>query len=146
MRLFGRSTYTALMAIAIGVSFYTFGVSKAIADKTIYFQVPSGNINCGTIGSDGLDCEIGTNTAKLPAKPKDCNLEWGSRFRMLSRGKAQRACYIDTLGTDPKRQVLGNGKTWRGQGFTCISKPTGLTCKNKDGRGWSLSKNKQQLF
>ncbi len=146
MKLFARSNSIALMAIAIGISFYTFASSKAIADETIYFQIPSGNIHCGAIRSGGLDCELGTNTAKLPAKPKDCNLEWGNRFRMSSTGKAQRLCHIDALGRDPKHQVIGYGKTWRGEGFTCTSKVTGLTCKNKEGRGWTLSKNKQQLF
>jgi hypothetical protein len=145
MRLFDPYSSIALMAISIGVSFYTFGSSKSIAAETIYFQVPSGNIHCG-VRQSYLDCEIGKSTAKLPAKPKDCNLDWGSRFGMSSTGKAQRSCHGDTIGRDPKNPVLEYGKTWRGEGFTCTSKPTGLTCKNKDGRGWTLSKSKQQFF
>jgi hypothetical protein len=97
MRLFDPSSSISLMAISIGVSFYTFGSSKAIADETIYFQIPSGNIHCGAIHSGGLDCELGTNTAKLPAKPKDCNLEWGNRFRMSSTGKPQRIQHFRLL-------------------------------------------------
>jgi hypothetical protein len=145
MRLFDRSNYIILMAIAIGVGFYTLTGSKAIGSESIYFQVPSGNIHCGTDGTY-LDCELGTNTAKLPAKPKDCNLDWGNRFVMSPNGAAERACHGDTLGRDPKNPVLGYGKIWRKKGFTCISKPSGLTCTNVDGRGWTLSKNKQQLF
>jgi hypothetical protein len=133
------------MAISSGVIFYTFEISKAIAAEIIYFQVPSGNIHCG-VSQSYLDCEIGTSTAKLPAKPKDCNLDWGNRFGMSSTGKAQRSCHGDTIGRNPKNQVLEYGKTWRGEGFTCTSKSTGLTCKNKDGHGWTLSKSKQQFF
>jgi hypothetical protein len=145
MRLFDRPTYTALMAIAIGVSFYTFGISKAIASEDIAFQVPSGNIHCRA-DSIYLDCEIGINNMKLSPKPKSCDLDWGNRFVMSPNGRAERACHGDTLGRNPKHPILSYGKTWRKKGFTCVSKPTGLTCKNQDGHGWTLSKNKQQFF
>jgi hypothetical protein len=144
-RLCQWSCSPSLIAIAIGVSFYTFAISKAIASETVYFQVPSGNIHCGTDGTY-LDCEMGTSNATLPPKPKSCNLDWGNRFVMSPNGAAERACHGDTLGRNPKHPILSYGKTWRKKGFTCISKTSGLTCKNVDGRGWTLSKNKQQLF
>jgi hypothetical protein len=145
MRLFDPSSLIALMAISIGVSFYTFGSLKAIASDGIAFQVPSGNIHCRA-DSVYLDCEIAASNAKLPPKPKSCDLDWGYRFVMSPNGRAERACHGDALGRNPKHPILSYGKTWRKNGFTCVSKPTGLTCKNQDGHGWTLSKNKQQFF
>jgi hypothetical protein len=144
VRLCQGSSSITLMAMAISVSFYTLASSKAIAAEDISFQVPSGNIYCRA-DDVNLNCEIGTNKARLPPKPKSCNLEWGNRFGMSPNGRAQRACHIDSL-IDPKYSILSYGETWRKQGFICVSKPTGLTCKNRKGHGWTLSKNKQQLF
>jgi hypothetical protein len=144
-RLWKQSSSIALISIAISASFYNFTSLKAIASEDIAFQVPSGNIHCRADGVD-LGCEIGTNNAKLPPKPKSCDLDWGNRFGMSPNGRAERACHGDTLGGNPKHPILSYGKTWRRKGFTCISKSTGLTCKNQGGHGWTLSKNKQQLF
>ena len=135
----------AIIAMAISVNLCNFTSDQAIAADGIAFQVPSGNIHCRADGVD-LDCEIGTNNMKLPPKPKSCDLDWGNRFMMSPNGRADRSCYGDTLGRDPKHPVLGYGKTWRRNGFTCVSKPTGFTCKNQDSHGWTLSKNKQQFF
>jgi hypothetical protein len=144
IRLYQGSSYVALMAISISVIFYTFASSKAIAAEDIAFQVPSGNIHCRA-DDVNLNCELRTNNAKLPPKPKGCNLEWGNRFGMSQNGRAQRGCHGDTL-IDSTYSILSYGQTWRRQGFTCVSQPNGLTCKNQHGHGWTLSKNKQQIF
>jgi hypothetical protein len=140
-----RFSSIAALPLAISINLFDLTSDRAIAVDGIAFQVPSGNIHCRA--DDGyLDCEMGVNNAKLPAKPKDCNLDWGNRFTMSPNGSAERACHGDTLGRNPKHPVLGYGKTWRRNGFTCVSKPTGLTCKNQNDRGWTLSKQKQRLF
>lgn len=147
MKQLHQSISAVALAIFAGLSLFNSTTFKSIAAEDEYFQIPSGNIHCRANSSDNsFECEMQTNNAKLPPKPKDCDLDWGNRFRMPATGKASRSCHGDTLGLDPKNPVLGYNKTWRRNGFTCISKQTGLTCKNRDGRGWTLSKNKQQLF
>ena len=37
-------------------------------------------------------------------------------------------------------KVLGYGKTWSGGGIRCTSAETGLTCRNKSGHGFFLSR------
>jgi hypothetical protein len=145
MRWMSQYSRVATISIAIGVSLSNFTSSKAIAADGVAFQVPSGNIHCRGDGVD-LDCEMGTNNMKLPPKPKSCDLDWGNRFMMSPNGRAERACHGDTLGRNPKHPVLGYGKTWRRNGYICRSKPTGLTCKNQDGHGWTLNKDKQTFF
>jgi hypothetical protein len=144
-RLCQRSSRILVITIAISASFYNFTISQAIASDEIAFQVPSGNIHC-RISEVNLDCEIGTNNARLPPQPKSCDLDWGNRFGMSPNGRAERVCHGDTLGRNPKHPILSYGKTWRKKGFICISKSTSLTCENQDRHGWTLSKNKQQLF
>ncbi len=135
----------------------TFGVAAAITASPIVayatnglrddgFQTPTRNIHCTIFEDEGLlRCDIIKNRAKLPPKPKDCDLDWGNAFGMGLTGAAQRACHGDTIvaGTNP---VLGYGKTWRKGGFTCTSKTTGLTCTNRDKKGWEISQTKQRLF
>jgi hypothetical protein len=42
--------------------------------------------------------------------------------------------------------VLAYGQTWVKGPFTCQSRQTGLTCRRKDGRGFSLSRAAVRLF
>ncbi len=135
------------LGVAIGLALANIIVCQSSASEEIYyFQVPSGNIHCAASSLYGLDCEIGTIAAKIPPRPKDCDLDWGYRFMMSTTGISKRGCYGDTIGRDPKHPVLAYGKMWRSQEFSCLSKRTGLTCQNQSGHGWNLSKGKQQLF
>jgi hypothetical protein len=42
--------------------------------------------------------------------------------------------------------VLGYGRTWRVGGIRCASAPSGLTCRNKTGRGFFLSRERWRTF
>jgi uncharacterized protein DUF6636 len=111
------------------------------------FLSPSRNIACQYFGYDdqtALRCDImeATVTAR---RPRDCDLEWGKAFEMLSRGNAMRLCYGDTV-MDPGLPVLAYGEVWQRGGFTCKSEQTGVTCFNTDRRGFSLSRAKQEVF
>ncbi len=120
-------------------------VSQAVAEQRPAFKTPSGNIYCLLQEDNSLRCQLSENTAKLPPQPKDCDLDWGSSFRMDLKGKAIRLCYGDTIANS-NYPVLAYGKTWRSQGFTCISKTSGVTCTNQSKKGWQISKTAQKLF
>jgi serine/threonine-protein kinase len=38
----------------------------------------------------------------------------------------------------PAYPPIGFGQRWSAAGFTCVSRPGGLTCSNRDGHGWTL--------
>jgi hypothetical protein len=116
----------------------------AKAQETNEFKTPSNNINCA-LYEQALRCDVRESTAKPPPRPKDCELDWGHAFEMGVRGKAAPVCAGDAVGGN-NEAVLGYGKSWERQGFRCNSEPTGLTCVNKDGRGWTLKKSEQRLF
>jgi hypothetical protein len=135
------SICTALTTIT--VVFVT--ITQAIAEQKTGFKTPSGNIYCLVEENDNLRCELSQNTAKLPPKPKDCDLDWGNSFVMDLKGKASRLCHGDTIANS-NYPVLAYGKTWRSQGFSCLSKASGLTCTNQAKKGWQISKTAQKLF
>ncbi|MBL8933784.1 MAG: hypothetical protein JNM69_04475 [Archangium sp.] len=111
------------------------------------FQTPSGNTFCLVYAGDSgatLECELKENVAKLPARPKDCELDWGSRFSLPEKGKAVRGCYGDTLqGELPK---LEYGKPWKVGAFSCEATTKRLRCTNADGHGFELARAAQKLF
>ncbi len=104
----------------------------------------NGSINPALNGTD-LICEVAQSTAPIPPKPKNCDFDWGTRFGMGERGKAERACYSDVLFR-PKMTRLEYGQTRKIAGFTCDLTKTRLRCVNLDKRGFELSKAKQKLF
>ena len=111
------------------------------------FQTPSKNIACQFFTGDGqssLRCDIMAVAAK-PARPRDCELDFGDAFELPAKGAAAPICHGDTVA-DPKLPVLAYGAAWQRGGITCRSAPTGLTCSNTAQHGFALSRAKQQVF
>ncbi|MBL7684597.1 MAG: hypothetical protein JNK65_00990 [Deltaproteobacteria bacterium] len=119
-----------------------FASSLSLAGNS--FKTPSNNIACA-VYEKVLRCDLKENLAKIPPRPKDCELDWGHFFTMGSKGPSMRACAGDTIWgvNDP---VLDYGKIWEKEGFRCQSEATGLTCINTDQHGWILKKTEQKIF
>ena len=106
------------------------------------FRTPSGNIAC-LYGEGLLRCDIRQMTNQATA-PRSCMLDWGDAFTLERRGRARRICHGDTVGfTGP---LLRYGRTWRRNGIACVSRRRHLRCRNSDGRGFELSRSRQELF
>lgn len=129
------------------------GVSAALADELTFFRTPSGNIHCLAYdaeaggGTAGIDCEIRQITRRTlnVKRPADCDLEWGNRVGVREAGRAELICHGDTLAT-PDSRVLGYGRSFAMRGITCTSTEAGLECRNRQGRGFFLSKARQALY
>ncbi len=120
------------------------------ASGAYFFRMPSGNIYCAyehySFAPIALRCEIRSGVKPLPPRPKACgDAVWGAGFSMRQTGKAYVLCITDTIYT-PKAKVFRYGTTWRGGGFTCRSKTTGLTCTNRSGKGFFLSREHSYGF
>jgi len=106
-------------------------------------KTPSGNITC--IATPGaLRCDIARSAygARLQARciAPPTKLDWHG-FELTTTGKGQVACSGGVLVTGPvPYRVLAYGRTWRRDGFTCVSRTTGLTCTNRTGHGLFLSR------
>lgn len=127
-----------LMALLIGTG------GLALAQNLEGFQTPSKNIHC-MLYENELRCDLLQNTAPIPPRPQNCDLDWGNVFAMTSAGKPIRVCYGDTV-MNPNHPVLQYGQVWKKAGFTCTSLTSGLRCVNKNKKGWLLTRGKQSLF
>ena len=107
------------------------------------FSTPSKNIGCVSDFAF-LRCDVRTTTVKAPPRPRSCDLDWGDAFQMSASSGAHRLCHGDTaLGG---RRILGYGRSLRIGPFRCTSTMAGLTCRNRAGHGWFLSRNPIRLF
>jgi hypothetical protein len=104
------------------------------------FQTPTRNIGC--LLADGrLRCDIGEHTASIPfRKPSGCPLEWGDSLQMTARSRPSGVCHGDTVLR--QGQVVRYGRTWHAGGFTCTVRQSGVTCRNRAGHGWFLSRQR----
>ena len=111
---------------------------------SVDFTMPSGNIRCTMqVGSGGVRCIILQRDWAPPAKPADCEYEFGQAL-VLGR-TAGFLCASDTalIGAP----VLPYGSTSRQGKYECRSDEVGVTCTNlESGHGFLLSAAEYRLF
>jgi hypothetical protein len=108
------------------------------------FHTPSGNINCGYVTFDRpfLRCDISSGLRPRPRRA--CENDWVG-IELPSTGRAAANCAGDTI-IGPHSRVLAYGTKWARGGFVCRSARTGLTCKNRGGHGFFLSRQRWRVF
>jgi hypothetical protein len=125
------------------------GVQPAAAQDQAQFRSPTGNIHCFMFAGDGdwwgARCDILEATRSFAVPPADCDLDWGHAFEVPARGAAGPVCAGDTVA-DPGAPVLGYGRSVSIGGVICTSEQTGMTCQNRQGHGFSLSRARQRVF
>jgi hypothetical protein len=129
---------------------YTFTTS---ASKNGTFKTLSGNIVCGyIIVSSGSYVECGIKSGPRP-RPAKVSCSAGDytdkRVGLKSTGRAVPVVCAGDPGPflyEAKAWVLPYGDTWQGGGITCSSETTGLTCTNRVGHGFFLSRARWRSF
>jgi hypothetical protein len=115
----------------------------------IQFRTPSGNIGCVFASDYGhgpsLRCDIRSGLEPKPARPRNCDLDWGDSYEMGLRGRSFVTCHGDTA-IDSRSRVLRYGTSWKKGGFVCTSKRAGLRCRNLSGHGFFLSRQRSYRF
>lgn len=100
------------------------------------FKSPTGNITCVMSTKDG-----GFAQCELRSKP------YGGGLTIPSRGHVTRydvASYDDIAGD---RFVLRYGESRSLGRFTCTSRSSGMTCRNRvTGHGFTMSREAQTVF
>jgi hypothetical protein len=111
----------------------------------VTFQTPSKNIVC-SLRRSAARCDIIRRSWKPPAKPVDCELDWG--FGMyLSSGKADLTCTGDSLIGAGVTTTLQYGRAYRSGDLRCQPEATGLTCEDEtNGHGFMLAVARYRLF
>ena len=140
-------TFRTARAIIIAACLATAGGQAAAGEA--YFKTPSGNISCAYFDYDSppeVRCDIRSFTPTLGKRPADCDLDWGDAFAVTSKaGRGIVVCHGDTVNSD-QAVTLHYSKSWNGEGITCASETSGITCKNRKGHGFFVSKARQKVF
>ena len=139
------------MRLALGIlALSAVLAAPAAATVTIPFRTPSGNIGCVYSsgvgpGAPSVRCDIRTGLRPRPARPGNCDLDWGDSYEFGPTGRAIVTCHGDTA-IDPSARILRYGSQWKRGGFTCRSKKIGLRCRNRSNHGFFLSKQHSYRF
>jgi hypothetical protein len=119
-----------------------------------FFKTPSGNILCGFAyaqgGPAGVSCVIKSGfKPPLPPRHRGCHRAIVITLLATGRPKPEAStCPEDEFEDetpyvgDVIAKVLPYGRTWRGGGISCRSTEAGLTCRNRSGRGFFLSRQR----
>ena len=116
--------------------------ASAQARESVYvtFRMPSGNIACGySTGFGPVDAPLRHPLGPEAEPAGRCELDWTGLS--MGRGTARPTCAGDTV-YDPKAPVLKYGSVWKRGPFTCVSLLIGLSCTNRTGHGFFLSKER----
>jgi hypothetical protein len=79
-----------------------------------------------------------------PAPKRQCDGDW-TGASMSVNGPAGPTCAGDTV-YDRRAPILAYGRTWTLARLSCVSRATGLTCRNRDGHGFFLSRERWRIF
>jgi hypothetical protein len=110
------------------------------------FTTPSGNIGClfdhyrrARVRCDRLQLD-----GAPPAKPADCDFDWGHSVELTAGSRAALACVSDSVmglqGETDGTRVLPYGDAVRYRGIVCRSQETGLRCSTRGGHGFDISR------
>ena len=151
----GVGVAAAAAVVAVGA----FGVAvgaAAPASLPPHFKTPSGNIFCAYFHKKtlaGVDCVMkSAYKPSLPRRRPECSRSYWVGLR--ATGRVQTGGSVCPGEDDPdgpfigaeNAWVLGYGKTWSAGGLRCTSALTGLTCRNRSGHGFVLSRAHWRVF
>jgi hypothetical protein len=119
------------------------------------FKTPSGNIICvysyGGGVTENIECGIKSGLKPPPAHV-NCHGAGDFTNQRISLRATGRASYVTCAG-DPgpfasqnSAHVLNYGKKWSHGPISCSSATNGLTCTNKSGHGFFLSRAHSRRF
>lgn len=136
--------------LLIGFFFCVSIMNSANAEDLVGFKTPSKNIYCMIEPQvehtqADLRCDIMKTTNTPPRRPADCSLSWGDAFVVFENGDARRICHGDTTHVE-ELPVLPYGGEWNRGGYSCRVVTSGLTCANRKGHGFVLSRGAQKLY
>jgi Family of unknown function (DUF6636) len=125
-----------------------YAASPALAGDS-RFQSPSENIGCAMSWSRagaGVRCDIQAHSWHIAKPPGVCpELDYGGGFDVTRRSRRGTVvCAGDTtLGVG---KHLRYGHTISHNGIKCISERSGMTCRNRRGHGFFVSRQRYRLF
>jgi hypothetical protein len=118
-----------------------------------HFKTPSHNVVCEYAAGNQAFLVCSIKSGLKPAPPRtDCHGEGDYTDHIVELHPTGRALEPSCAG-DPgplvfehSARVLSYGSTWRNNDFRCDSAVKGLTCRNRSGHGFFLSRAHSHRF
>lgn len=110
--------------------------------ESVLFEMPSGNIRC-LVSTESAQCEIVERSWTAPTQPS-CQLDSGNTL-YVNADEAGFVCAGDTIAGLPADTLAYGSSTTVGQ-FSCFSEPSGVTCSNGSGMGFTLARASYELL
>jgi len=144
--------------LSLGVALLLLGTGTALASPPKYgsLKTPSRNIVCGygidQHGHASMECGVKSG---LKPPPRRIHCDAGDpndkRVGLTDTGRATPVLCAGDPGPllpqiEAKAIVLQYGRRITFGGITCSSAITGLTCRNRVGHGFFLSRQRWRLF
>jgi hypothetical protein len=147
-----RRAVLAALAIWVGAGFG--GAPHARAQPAGgYFKTPSGNIICFYDTGTAKFVQCGIRSGLKPAvHAYSCRVgdPVHDRIDLPASGRpTPPQCAGDPgpfLGYQEHPRTLAYGRHWSGAGMHCTSAKRGLTCRNREGHGFFLSRARWRRF
>lgn len=116
----------------------------ASADDLAHFSSPSGNVGC-VLDVDYVRCDISERDWAPPARPADCEFDYGQGIALSLGGPVEFVCAGDTTLGGP--DTLDYGRTITRGSLSCTSTESAMSCRNTDsGTGFLISRQVYQVF
>jgi hypothetical protein len=129
-----------MRSVALFAALALVAPALARASFNKQFNTPSGKISCGYYSYPELDPPAG------PAIRCDLLFLNDRAVSLGLSGKARKIHVTDAIG-NPRGRKLAYGTSTRFGRFTCTSRTTGLTCRNRNnGHGFTVSRASQKVF
>jgi hypothetical protein len=128
----------AVLLACVAVVAVVAAAAQGSAEVYVSFRMPSKNIACGYFAPPAtLRCDI--LSGLQPEPRRRCEGDWTGVS--MGTGRAGPTCAGDTV-YDPRAPVLRYGSVWKRGPFTCVSLLIGISCANRTGHGFFLSKER----
>ena len=117
-------------------------VSFPLKDGMVMFMLPSKNMDCTFVPKQTAVYMPAGGGPELTCDRRD------PKYVRVVLGPTKAAERIDNPGEQPccgADNILQYGQAWTGGPFTCQSAASGVTCRHKNGHGFSLSKAKIEV-
>lgn len=123
-----------------------------VGEATPILRTSSGNIECLVdTGNDfGVVCTAREHSWTLPPKPASCEFEWTDSVWLEPAGRPGFWCSSNAAFSGPNaywpRYDFPYGSAVAGGGVRCASSEAGVRCTNRDGHGFTLSRERRVFF
>jgi hypothetical protein len=134
---------------AVGVLVLAAGAWRARPEVQLKgFHTPSGNIACLADNESGegrweLRCDVGEHDWNGP-RARNCDLDSGDALSLGATGRPAWSCHGDTVLHSGERAEYGT--TWHAGPFNCAIAREGVTCRNRGGHGFLLSRARYRVW